>query len=316
MKVLVTGATGFIGKHLINELLEKNYQLKIITRQKNIDIKNVETINGDLQNIDSFKNAFKDIDAVFHNGAYAMDYGDKSIIFNTNVQGTKKIAELCLKNNVQNLIYTSSAGVYGFPNSEIEIIETSDKNPLNNYHKSKLESERILQNFKELKISIIRPPLVIGPGGMATKVIMDRVLNDKMFLIGKGENIIPLVHPKDVALCLRLAFEKDKKGTIFNVVSFHCQIKELFKELLKQLNIDKPIKHVPYSIAYLTSFFFEIVSNEPSITRFRVKSLGTTRKISYKKAEQNLGYKPKYNLQTTINDIVQWYNAKNNFIKK
>jgi len=307
MKVLVTGATGLIGKHLVTELLEKNYQLKIITRQKNIDIKNVEIIKGDLQNTNSFKHAFKDIDAVFHNGAYAMDYGDKSIIFNTNVQGTKKIAELCIKNNVENLIYTSSAGVYGFPNSEIEIIETSEKNPLNNYHKSKLESEKILQNFKELKISIIRPPLVIGPGGMATKVMMKRITNGKMFLIGKGENIIPLVHPRDVALCLRLAVEKDKKGTIFNVVSFHCQIKELFNEILNQLNINKSIKHLPYSIVYLASFLSEILSKEPTITRFRIKSFGTTRQISYKKAEQNLGYKPKYNFKTTISEIVRWY---------
>ena len=130
----------------------------------------------------------------------------------------------------------------------------------------------------------------------------------KMVFISNGNQHISLVHPEDVAQCLRLALEKDKEGDVFNVVSFICSIKDFINKIADQMNVERPTKHVPYFVAYLNAFFVEkIVKNDPSITRFRVKSLGTTRKISNEKAMKKLGFKPRYNLSSMVEDMVSWY---------
>lgn len=307
MKILITGATGFIGTHLVKELQQHNYTIKILTRQKASNLQNVETIQGDITNPSSYDQALSDVDAVFHNAAYAADYGKKSIIFDINVTGTKHLADLCEKHNIKKIVYTSSSGVYGFPNNNKTITETSAKQPLNPYQQSKLDAENLLQTYNSITVSSILPPLVLGPGGMGTKILMDRMKQGKMVYIGSGKNTISLVHPEDVAQCLRLALEKDTNGTSFNVVSFQCEMETLLSTLAKKMQVDPPQKHIPYSIAYFAASFMERFSKQPSFTRFRVKTLGTSRFISSEKATKLLGYQPKHNLQTTIEDMAQWY---------
>jgi len=304
MKTLITGGSGFIGRYLINDLLKHKYNIRIISRKTLIN-KKIETFKGDITQPDSLKPAFKDIDTVFHNAAYAMDQGDKKKIHKINVEGTKNIAELCMENNISRLIFTSSAGVYGFPNKNIEIDEEYEKNPLNYYQKSKLQAEKTLQNYNNLKVSIIRPTLVFGPGGKAVEILLTRIKKGKMMFIGSGDTKIPLVHPADVAQCLRLAYEKDEKGDIFNAVSIVCTAKDLLDEITNQLNIEHIKKHVPYTLAYLNAIFSETFSKkETALTRFRVKTFGTTRIVSNKKAKEKLGFKPNYDLSSMVKDMI------------
>ena len=91
MRVLITGGSGFIGKYLIKELLNHNFKISVLTRQGNPSIKDVEIIKGDITNFNTCFNAVKNVDAVFHNAAYATDYGNKKLIYNTNVNSTKNI---------------------------------------------------------------------------------------------------------------------------------------------------------------------------------------------------------------------------------
>ncbi len=309
MNVLVTGATGFIGKYLVEELIKHDYKVRILTRKKtNIFDKEVEVTVGDITKPETLNIAFNNIDAVFHNAAYAMDWGKKNEMYNINVEGTKNIAKICEKKGVNRVILTSSAGVYGFPNTDDLITEDSQKNPYNYYQKSKLLSENVLRNTNKLIVSIIRPPLVFGAGGKAVKILLSMIESRKMVFISNGNQHISLVHPEDVAQCLRLALEKDKEGDVFNVVSFICSIKDFINQIADEMNVERPTKHVPYFVAYLNAFFVEkIVKNDPSITRFRVKSLGTTRKISNEKAMKKLGFKPRYNLSSMVEDMVSWY---------
>lgn len=309
MKILVTGGTGFIGSYIIEELLKHNYHVKILTR-KSIDRwgSNIEVIKGDITKPDTIREAFRDVEAVFHNAAYALDYGRKREIYNVNVAGTENIAKLCIENDIDRIIYTSSAGVYGFPNTKEPITEDSPKKPLNYYQKSKLLGEKALSKYREdIKTSTIRPPLVFGAGGIGTKIILEKLANDSMIIIGDGNNIISVVHPRDAAKCLRLALEKDNIGTAFNVVSFTVTINDFIEKLSEKLGVKKPDKHVSFWTAYILGFLSEHLSKNPSITRFRVKTLATNREVSYKKAKDMLGYKPSFDLDKTVEDMVKWY---------
>jgi len=310
MRVLVTGGTGFIGKYLVNELLKNNYDVVIFTRRKNFEMNDVEVKYGDIIDYESIYNACGDVDAVFHNAALAMDWGKWEDFYRINVEGTKNVAEACIKNGINRIIYTSTAGVYGFPNKEEWITEESQEKPLNAYHKSKLMGEKVLQGYDSIITSIIRPPLVLGAGGNATRIILSGIEEGSIIYVGDSSNYISIAHPSDVAQCLRLALEKDGDGNIFNVVSFVCRIKELFQEVARHMNVEMPHKHVPYAVAYMVAFLSEKFSTQPSITRFRVKSLGTTRRISWKKAMNLLNYIPEYDLKRTVEDMVSWYRTE------
>lgn len=308
MNILITGGTGFIGSHLVDVLKKENHNLIILTRrpQKSSDPK-LTYIQGDLTDSTCLKKVRKNVDAVFHNAAYAADYGQKKMIYQVNVRGTKTIGSFCQTQKIPNLIFTSSAGVYGFPNSLSPLDESSKKQPLNPYQLSKVQAEDYLQTLSNIRVSIIRPPLVLGAGGMPSKIMIERIIKGKMVYIGSGENTVPLVHVNDVARILKSALDKDTKGNVFNVVSFHCSIKQLMQKLSKKLGKPEPIKHIPYSLAYLTAICMERFSKNPSLTRFRVKTMGTTRQINANKAEKMLGYKAKYTLQSTVDDMVKWY---------
>jgi len=180
MNILITGASGFIGEYLIRELLEKGYKIKALTRNTKVSNNKIETINGDITKPETLNHALKNIDAVFHNAAFAMDWGKKNDFYTINVIGTKNVAQACEKNNVKRLIYTSSAGVYGFPKTSNQIDEDYQKQPLNDYQNSKLLGEIELEKFNDLHVSAIRPPLVLGPKSYAVKVIIDKLKVGKL----------------------------------------------------------------------------------------------------------------------------------------
>lgn len=307
MNIFVTGATGFIGRYLVQELLNHDYNVKILSRDKSKTIPKTEQIIGDITKPESFSNALSDVDVVFHNAAYAMDYGKKQDFFKINVEGTKNVADACVQHGIGRLIYTSSAGVYGYPKQGTVITEDTEKKPLNLYQKTKWLGEVALKDYDSLLVSAIRPPLVFGPGSPALTIAFEKLKNNKFPYIGSGEQQLPIVHPSDVAQCMRLIMEKDKEGDVFNVVGFQVSIKKFMETISEQTDLSSPKKHVPYSIAYIAAFFSELLSSNPNLTRFRVKSLGCTRLISAEKAKKQLGFSPDYGFNETVEDIVKWY---------
>ena len=307
MNVFITGASGFIGQYLTKELINNGYQITGLSRRTQPSREGVSFITGDITKPETFSFALKNIDLVFHNAAYAMDWGKKKDFYEINVKGTKNVAEACKEHGIKHLVYTSSAGVYGYPKDKKVITEETEKNPLNMYQKTKYEGEKVLREFDDLTVSAIRPPLVFGPGSPALKIAFSNLKNGKMMYIGDGTQQLSIAHPVDVARCMRLIAEKDTKGEVFNVVSFICQINDFMETIAEKTRIDPPSKHVPFSVAYTVAWLTEMVKKNPTLTRFRVKSLGTTRIISADKAKQSLGYVPKYDFSSTIHEITEWY---------
>ncbi|MCD6511977.1 MAG: NAD-dependent epimerase/dehydratase family protein [Thermoplasmata archaeon] len=312
MNILVTGGSGFIGKYIVRELMKHGHDVWILSRKK-IESNEYESIQGDITDFESVRKAVRGMDAVFHNAAYAADWGKKEIIYRTNVGGSENVARAAMDEGIERLIYTSSAGVYGFPDSMKKIDEESPKHPLNVYQKSKLMAEQLL--FKTpLHVSAVRPPLVFGAGGHAVRVLLSSMEEGKLAYIGDGNNFVSIVHPEDVARCLYLAFRKDDEGRAFNVVSDVVRLKDFFDKLSSLMKIDAKMKRIPYPVAYmagiLNEFMSEIRNKEPKITRFRVKTFATNRIISDERARKILGYVPKYSMKEIAEDMVAWYKTQ------
>lgn len=310
MNVFITGATGFIGRYLVQELLSHDYDITILSRSKSKSIPHTSQVIGDITQPETFSDELKNTDAVFHNAAYAMDYGKKQDFYNINVQGTKNVADACVAHDISHLIYTSSAGVYGYPKEGTVITEECAKKPMNLYQQTKWLGEVALQEYETLKTSAIRPPLVFGPGSPALKIAFENLKKQKFPYVGSGTQLLPITHPVDVARCMRLILEHDKKGEVFNVLSFQTSIINFMETITKKTDLIPPQKHVSFALAYTAAFFSELFSKNPTLTRFRVKSLGCTRIISADKAKEKLGYKPVYDFEKTVNDIVEWYTTE------
>ena len=307
MRVLVTGASGFIGTYLVHELIDHGYEVTALTRKKQEIHPKAKVVIGDITEPSTIESYFQDVDAVFHNAAYAMDWGKKDRFYQANVDGTRHVAQACIDHGIKRLIYTSSAGVYGFPSNDELISEDSEKNPLNHYQRTKLLGEQVLDEYPDLSVSSIRPPMVFGANAPALKIVFSNLQKQKFVYIGSGDQQISIAHPADVARLMRIILEKDVNASVYNVVSFITPIKSFIDTIADLCGLEPPQRHVSYRLAYTLAWFSETFIRNPTLTRFRVKSLGTTRRISAEKAKKELGFAPEYDFSRTIEDIVCWY---------
>lgn len=317
MQVLVTGGSGFIGGYLVDELQGQGYDVRVMSRnpgQLSEDDGGTAACYGDITKPETLDTAVQDVDLVFHNAAIAADHGPAERFQRVNVQGTKNVLDACHSAGVERLVYTSSAGVYGFPDSETPIIETSEKRPMNAYQRSKLQGERLVLQQDDIEVVAVRPPLVLGPGSPAAPLLLSRLAEQKLPFFGPGDNLISLAHPRDVARCLWLVASRGGDAEVYNAVSFACTVQRLFEELADRLGVQPPQRHLPYPLAYaaavLAEWMARLRSDEPTLTRFRVMQFGTSRDIRSDKAMRELGFTPKWDLAAMADDLVSWYHDR------
>jgi nucleoside-diphosphate-sugar epimerase len=321
MQALVTGGTGFIGSHLIDELLEQGYDIRVLRRNTStitlLENKKLSFVIGDLTDTESLVRACHDVDVVFHVAALPRDWGPKKTFFEVNVYGTKNLLDACVQNKVSRFVFMSSAAVYGFPKTKQPLTEAYQKNPTAKYGESKLCAEALLWGYgmkHNITVSAIRSPVVTGPRDRLIALFLIKALQQgRLFYIGDGDQTISMSNGRDVAHCLRLAGESEKaNGQAYNVKSFDSTPRQLIETLAERLQLPAPEKHRSYSWAYVLGSIVEGIwmlrgKENPPFTRQKVKVLGTPRLIDIKKATKELKYTPRYTYATTIDDIISWY---------
>ncbi len=319
MKTLVTGGTGFVGSHVVEELLEHGYEVRILTRKKDYSKKNIEVIMGDITDEKSINTWLKGIDIVFHVAALSSEWERKRNFMKVNVEGTQNVVNACMRNGVKRIVYMSTAGIYGFPNVSYPLREEEKIRLHNAYALSKFLGEKIVVGCEEIQSCAVRSPLIIGARDThVVPVLAEMIKKGKARYIRSKENVFSISHPRDVATCLRLAGEKGGKGTVYNVKSFDCSIEELFEKFAEYLGAEAPHKTTPYYIAYLGAFLLEKIyaatrsKKAPPLTRFKVRLIGTKRIISSEKAKEELGFRAKYAMEETVKESVEWYTTRSN----
>lgn len=321
MQALVTGGTGFIGSHLVDELLNQGYDVRVLRRStspaRSFNEKKVSFTIGDLTEKESLIRACHQVDVVFHVAALPRDWGPKKIFFEVNFDGTKNLLDACVKNKVPRFVFMSSAAVYGFPRTEKSIPEGFVKKPTAKYGESKLCAEELLWNYgveNNMIVTAIRSPLVTGPRDrMIAPFLINALQQGRLFYIGSGEQRLSISDGRDVAHCLRLGGEsQNANGQAYNVKSFDSTPKQLMETLAERLICQAPRIHRSYFGAYGLASIVEAIwmicgKQNPPFTRHKVKVLGTTRLIDITKAQRELNYSPRYNCASTIDDMISWY---------
>ena len=321
VRCFVTGGTGFVGSHIVRLLNEKNQDVTILVRENSsldqIDGLSFTTVIGDVTNIESLENGIpSDTEWLFHNAAIMSDWGSLNRFSKVNVEGTRNILDVMRKKDIPNLIFTSSSAVYGFQNLDKPMDEETPWKPMSNYQKSKAIAESLVSQYITdygIKATMVRAPTVFGKGDMFTgPQFVDFIKNGNMVTFGGGNQLQSYSHGEDFARLLVLCAEKMDiaAGNAYNITSFDCRFKELLEAIADEVGAVKKFRNFPYSLSLVLGSLMEGLyrafnrNNAPLLTSFRVKLFGTTYLIDSSKAERDLGYKPKWNLKSTVKDIV------------
>lgn len=321
-KVLVTGATGFLGKYVVEELVEHGYQVRAFGRNRAIGQSlvnaSVTFIQGDLTNQEDLTKACQEMDMVVHAGALSTVWGSWEDFYQTNVLGTKYVLEACREAKIERLVYVSSPSIYAAPRDQLDIKESDapQENRLNNYIRSKLASEKLFKDYPDVSSVILRPRGLFGIGDTS---ILPRVLNLSQKigipLIGDGRQLMDMTCVENVALAIRLALETPQAaGEVYNITNGEPRaFRNLIEETLRGLGYPIRYRKIPAPLVCAISSSLEFIykslklKGEPALTRYTYYLLRYSQTLDISKAERDLGYRPKITISEGIEQYVQDY---------
>ncbi|MGI9059256.1 MAG: NAD-dependent epimerase/dehydratase family protein [Ktedonobacteraceae bacterium] len=327
MKVLVTGAAGFLGGHLVDMLVEQNYAVRAMVRPSEdasrlYALKNVEVVLGDLTDEASLKRAVRDVQRVFNVAAKTGPWGTEDTYRAINVQGLADLIHASLDAGVQRFVHTSSITVYGH---HLQGIVTED-DPFhaedNPYSRTKIAGEKLIANLvkdKAASVVIVRPGWIYGPRDSASfGRFVAMVEAGKGFLLGSGKNIVPVVYVRDVAQGLIKAGEAGNEtiGRAYTIADDHRVTQaEYLNTIADCLHVPPVSLKLPYTAMYLAGRSAELAwqamgrrnAAPPPVTTYGVTLLGSDQMFSIGRARQELGYEPAFDLTHGVAEGVRWY---------
>jgi UDP-glucose 4-epimerase len=311
-RILVIGGAGFIGSHVVSELLKTevssvvvydNYARgKLSNIRESLEDKRVSVFQdgGDVREVDVLNAAMKNVDAVVHLAAmwllHCKDYPRTA--FDVNISGTFNVLEACVNNDIERLVYSSSASVYG---DAVELPMT-EEHPFNNrnfYGASKIAGEAMCRAFHDrygLSYVGLRYMNVYGPHQDQTAaytgvipIMLNKIdANEAPVINGDGSQAYDFVTARDVGRCNVLSLQAEATDEFYNVgTGVQTSIKELCDLILELKQSDLKVTYNPYSAE-------------------DARRLVQNRIGSPDKATKDLGFTYEDNLELGLNNLIEW----------
>lgn len=325
MKVLITGATGFLGFQLAHDLTRKGYEVSNFSRShsRELDQIGVKTIKGDLCNIQDIKKAIAttQFEAIFHVASKVGMWGRWRDFYNINFQGTKNLFDEAAKSStIKYFIYTSTPSVVFEEKSLINADETIPyaKNSLSLYAKSKILAEQyVLTTNTHLLTCALRPHLIYGKNdkNIIPRLIQARKKN-KLKIIGDGENLVDIIHVENASHAHILALlelkdeAKNNKKPYFIAQEKPVKLWEFINSILISKDLAPVESKINLKLAYILGYTIEIILKSfriynihPSMTRFVALQLGRSHYFSHQNAHNDFNYAPLFDIKESLNRI-------------
>ncbi|TVQ45343.1 MAG: NAD(P)-dependent oxidoreductase [Gloeocapsa sp. DLM2.Bin57] len=322
MKVLVTGASGFIGSYLTKMLTEQGYEVKVLVRPNSdltaLETLDIEIITGDIQDRDCLTKAMNGCQQVYHGAAQCTKSNvPKTAYYAINVEGAKNLAQIADKTSLERLVYLSTAGVYG-TNKQSKVNEQTTPKPNTYYRTTKLLAEQVfLQAYQEqgLPVVIARLSGVCGEGYLSWLGLAREIATGNFALIGTGENYYHLGHISDVVQGLKLCAQTPGiEGEIYNLAAKEpIKVKNIVKAIADTLQVNytgKQLPAFPYqSYNAITEWIYHNLGRQiPGHHRYDIFLGNRYNDIS--KAMTELNYSPQIAPEEAIKQLVSWYRSQ------
>ncbi len=318
---LVTGATGFLGGHVVRLLLARGEPVRVFVRKqsplKNLEGLDAELFYGDLTDRQSVRQAMRGCSRVYHVAAdYRLWAPDPRILYRTNVQGTRNILEAARGAGVERMVYTSTVGALGIshngrPSTEETPVTLHDM--IGHYKRSKFlaEAEALAAARAGLPLIIVNPSTPVGsmdvkptPTG---QIIVD-FLNGRMpAYVDTGLNLVDV---EDVAVGHLLAMEKGKVGEKYILGFKNVTLKEMLEILARVSGLRAPTIQLPrgfaLGIALLSTGVSAVTKRPPRVSLEAVRMSGKKMFFDASKAVRELGL-PQRSIEEALLKAVVWF---------
>ncbi len=319
MKALVTGGGGFLGRYIVEQLLERGDEAAIFARSDYPELQKIGTtvMRGDLQDAEAVKQACAGMDVVFHTAAKPGIWGAWDSFYIPNVLGTQNVIAACKSKKVSKLVFTSSPSVV-FDNRPQEGCDESVPYPAkyeNFYSHTKALAEQMVRSasYEDLLTVSLRPHLIWGPRDVhLLPRLIDRARSGKLAQVGDGTNLVDITYVEDAARAHLLAADvlqpgSPVAGSVYFITQdapvnlwnwIHNFLSRLDIAPIKQ-RISLPVARTIGAVLEWTHRTFRL-TGEPKMTRFLASELAMSHYYDISRAKRDLGYQPQFSMGAAL----------------
>ena len=317
---LVTGATGLLGSHLVEQLRLRGRPVRVLVRPGSdtewLRTQDVAFVEGDLSDAAALQKACAGVNVVYHAAARVGDWGPWPDFVKVTIEGTRNLATAAAAAGVRRFLHISSISAYGHPDELAPLGRHLHK--WSYYSRAKVEAEKILWEMHaagRIRLTVIRPSWLYGPRDRATIFRLARMLQEgKTRILGDGENRLNVVYAGNVAEGAILAADADHAvGQAYNCSNDgQMKQKQWLNLLAAELGAPPVTRHVPYRVAYGLAFVLECLFHlfrsrrPPMITRYAVWLMGRRCFFSAEKARKQLGWQSTVSYEEGVKQTVAW----------
>jgi nucleoside-diphosphate-sugar epimerase len=319
MRVLITGAGGFIGSHLVDSQLEQGHDVRAV--DLHLDLlrhqsahPHLEAMPGDITDENLLKKIVEGVDVVYHLASAHLDVSLSDEHYRrVNVGATLALLRAAKQAGVKRFVHCSSVGVIGdVENPPAD--ETTVCRPTNIYERTKLEGEKAALDFGRrtgFPVVVMRPAWVYGPRCPRTAKLMRTISKGRFLFFGKGQNMRHPVYISDAVKGLELcASAQGTNGEVFIIAGENAvQVSQLVDVMSSELGVRSPKLHLPIALGLLgghaLEIAFKLIGRQPPFSRRSVDFFLKHNAYDIGKAKRMLGYQPQVDLRTGMQETIQ-----------
>jgi len=318
MKIFVTGGSGFVGTRLIKRLLQEGHDVSAFARSEasadNLKLLGVNTVIGDLNQVESFEDQLTGHDVVIHAASPVKFWGKWDFFQQNIVDITQGLYQASVRQNIKRFIYLSSESVIQNDTPLVDIDETfSYIEPNSFYGKAKQIAERwLIEQNTETESIVLRPTFIWGPGVAALTSMIDKINGGQFSWIDNGNVAFESVHVDNVVQAIVLALDKGESNQIYYVTDDDPRtVKDVLGGLLETQNIKLPTRNMPSAVVRKLAGMVEgiwklfKIKSDPPISKFEWSFVGLPRKYNIQKIKTSLGYEPIISIGEGLKEMKQ-----------
>lgn len=328
MRILITGASGFVGTHIAEACLRRGWPIHLLARSNSYlrhleGQQGVAVFRGELHDPAVVRQALADVDAVIHCAAKVGDWGPVDDYRRANVESLRVLLEACKGLALSRFIHMSSLGVYP-PRHHYGSDETTPlpRTHRDGYTQSKVESEQLaLQYHRDFGVPVValRPGFVYGPGDRA---VMPRIIDNLRIGFvrypGGGQQALNTIFVRNLVDAVFLALDCEAAvGQAYNLTDGERVSKRRFIEKIADtFELRRPTRTPPMWFAYTLTWIYEKTyrlvgaKEAPPYNFARLKFMGFNLDFSIEKAQRELGYRPRVNFDDAMTETLAWYRTQ------
>jgi nucleoside-diphosphate-sugar epimerase len=327
MKILVTGASGFIGGRFARFALEQGLSVRVNGRRAegvaHLVKRGAEFVQGDLSDPELAQRLCADVETVVHCAGAVGLWGRYQHFYQANVVVTENVVEACLKQKVRRLIHLSSPSVYFDGQAHVDLKEEQlPKRFSDHYGATKYLAEQKVFGAQEfgLEVLALRPRFVTGAGDTSIfPRLIEMQRKGRLAIIGNGLNKVDFTSMQNLndALFSALLAAEPALGKVYNISNgAPVPLWDVVNYVLRRMDLPPVTRHMPYALAYAAATLNEGVCKllpgrpEPSLFRLGVAVMAKDFSLNIDRAREYLDYDPQVSIWTALDEFCQWWQAQ------